>query len=141
MVFCESCGGKLGEKSKFCGSCGASLDAGSEGSFQAIKETAPVQTTFEAKCSILSQVWVEMRDEEEFAQFMNYGDLGIPLAYAIHNDIIESTPEAQKFVDEVFELLLGILGMDEDTGFTNLDELLFEDEDLDTESDEDEDED
>ena len=81
-------------------------------------------TTFENKCGILSQVWLDFRDDENFTDFMSYGDLGLPLAYAIDNGIVKNTPEAQNFIDEVFELLLGILGIDEDTGFDNLDELL-----------------
>jgi hypothetical protein len=59
---------------------------------------------------------------------MSYGDLGLPLAYAIDSGIVKNTPEAQNFIEEVFELLLGILGIDEDTGFETLDDILFEDE-------------
>ena len=86
------------------------------------------ETTYENKCSILAQVWLEFRDDENFSQFMNYGDLGLPLAYAIDNSIVKNTPEAQTFIEEVFDLLLGILGMGEDTGFETLDDILFEDE-------------
>lgn len=86
------------------------------------------ETTFENKCSILSQVWLEFRDDENFSQFMSYGDLGLPLAYAIDSGIVKNTDEAQNFIEEVFELLLGILGIDEDTGFETLDDILFEDE-------------
>lgn len=85
------------------------------------------ETTFENKCSILSQVWIEFRDDQNFAQFMSYGDLGLPLAYAIDNSIVAPTADAETFVNEVFELLLGILGIDEDTGFETLDDILFED--------------
>jgi hypothetical protein len=59
---------------------------------------------------------------------MSYGDLGLPLAYAIDNKIVSNTDEAQGFIEEVFELLLGILGVEEDTGFETLDDILFEDE-------------
>ena len=86
------------------------------------------ETTFENKCSILSQVWLEFRDDENFQQFMSYGDLGLPLAYAIDSNIVKNTAEAQTFIEEVFELLLGILAIDEDTGFETLDDILFQDE-------------
>ena len=86
------------------------------------------ETTYENKCGILSQVWLEFRDDENFSQFMSYGDLGLPLAYAIDNKIVKNTPEAQTFIEEVFDLLLGILGVEEDTGFEVLDDILFEDE-------------
>jgi hypothetical protein len=124
MTFCETCGGEVGEKSKYCGLCGAPRLFSAGVASRGDREPAPVVTTFAAKCSILSQIWVEMRDLEQFADFMSFGDLGIPLAHAIHNGIVEPTPEATKFIDEVFEVLLGILGVDEDQGFANLDALL-----------------
>jgi hypothetical protein len=85
------------------------------------------ETTYDNKCAILSQVWLDFRDDENFAQFMSYGDLGLPLAYAIDAGIIGNTPEAETLVVEVFDLLLGILGVEEDTGFDTLDDILFED--------------
>jgi hypothetical protein len=95
------------------------------------------ETSYSNKCAILSQVWLEFRDDENFKEFMSYGDLGLPLAYAIDNGVVKNTDEAQKFVEEVFELLLGILGLDEDTGFDNLDELLgFTADDIEDDEDE-----
>jgi len=51
-------------------------------------------------------------------------DLGLPLAYAIDNDIVKSTEMAQRFVEETFDLLLASLNV-EDTGFDGLDALLL----------------
>jgi hypothetical protein len=82
----------------------------------------------------LYQVWTEKRDEELFADFIKYGDLGIPLAYAIHERIIEATPEAKKFIDDVFEVLVGLSGAGEDIGFEDLQDLL-DSGDLDFDSD------
>jgi hypothetical protein len=48
----------------------------------------------------------------------------LPLAYAIANDIVKTTPTATKFIEETFELLLIGLGVEEDTGFEVLDDLL-----------------
>jgi hypothetical protein len=133
MAFCESCGSKLGEKSKFCGSCGSARDASSNGSIKSKETPSPVETTFESKCQILHQVWTEKRDEALFADFIKYGDLGIPLAYAIHERIIEATPEAKEFIDDVFDVLVGFSGAGEDTGFEDLQDLLDSgDEDFDS---------
>jgi hypothetical protein len=81
------------------------------------------QTAYENKLSILSELWLNYRDQEEFQDFIEYNDLGLPLAYAIHGRIVESTEMAEKFISETFDLLLAGLGM-EDEGFETLDDVL-----------------
>jgi hypothetical protein len=82
------------------------------------------ETTFEDKASILADLWLNYRQDTEFADFIEYNDIGLPLAYAIANDIVKTTPTATKFIEETFELLLIGLGVEEDTGFEVLDDLL-----------------
>jgi hypothetical protein len=79
-------------------------------------------TPFSSKCEMLGELWMKYRQEEEFEDFIEYNDLGLPIAYAISNDIVKSTPMAEQFVSETFDLLLAALEM-EDTGWENLDEL------------------
>ena len=83
-------------------------------------------TLYEDKLAILSDLWLNYRRDEEFADFIEYNDLGLPLAYAISESIVESTEIAARFVEETFELLLEGLDVDEDTGFETLDDLLAE---------------
>lgn len=85
--------------------------------------TEQISTPFSNKAEILADLWLNYRADEEFQDFVEYNDLGLPLAYAIANDIVSSTPTAEKFVNETFELLLAGLEV-EDTGFDNLDDLL-----------------
>ena len=80
-------------------------------------------TNYTDKCSILAELWLNYRSDEEFQEFIEYNDLGLPLAYAIDNSIVKSTEMAQRFVEETFDLFLASLSV-EDTGFDNLDELL-----------------
>jgi hypothetical protein len=80
-------------------------------------------TPFSSKCEILGELWLKYRSEEEFEDFLDYNDLGLPIAYAIANDIVKSTDLAKAFVEETFDLLLTSLGV-EDEGWENLDELL-----------------
>jgi len=81
-------------------------------------------TKFKHKCNILADIWLNYRNDEELDDFIEYNDLGLPLAYAIAEGIVESTPLAKTFVEETFDLLLSGLDMEEDTGFKNLDEIL-----------------
>jgi hypothetical protein len=80
-------------------------------------------TSYTDKCSILAELWLNYRSDEEFQDFIEYNDLGLPLAYAIDNDIVKSSEMAQKFVEETFDLFIASLET-EDTGFESLDELL-----------------
>lgn len=81
------------------------------------------KTSYIDKAVILSELWVNYRNDEEFQDFVEYNDIGLPLAYAIANNIVESTEIAKNFIEETFALLLTGLEV-EDTGFESLDELL-----------------
>ena len=81
-------------------------------------------TNYTDKCAILAEVWLNYRSDEQFHDFIEYNDLGLPLAYAIDSDIVKSTEMAQRFIEETFDLLLASLKV-EDTGFENLDSLLM----------------
>lgn len=80
-------------------------------------------TNYPNKCSILAELWLNYRSDEDFQDFIEYNDLGLPLAYAIDNDIVKSSEMARRFVEETFDLFMASLET-EDTGFENLDELL-----------------
>lgn len=82
-------------------------------------------TTFSNKTIILADLWLNYRDDENFKDFIEYNDIGLPLAYCLANSIVDSNPIADKFIEETFDLLLSGLGV-EDTGFELLDDL-FED--------------
>jgi len=80
-------------------------------------------TTFENKCSILSDLWLNYRDDDNFEDFIQYNDMGLPLAYALSEEIVKGTELSTKFIDETFDLLLTGLGVD-DIGFEDLEDLL-----------------
>ncbi len=80
-------------------------------------------THFSNKCEILGELWLKYRSEEEFEDFLDYNDLGLPIAYAIANDIVKPLDLAKSFVEETFDLLLVALGI-EDEGWDNLDQML-----------------
>jgi hypothetical protein len=90
-------------------------------------------TTFENKCLILSDIWLNYRNDEQFEDFIQYNDMGLPLAYAIAEEIVKTTETANKFVEETFDLLLAGLGAD-DEGWLSLDDLLISTNDIAPES-------
>jgi hypothetical protein len=84
----------------------------------------PIQNTpYSNRLNILSELWLNYRNEEEFKDFFEYNDLGLPLAYVIDNAIVESSEIAERFVNETFDILLAGLDV-EDNGYDSLDDLL-----------------
>lgn len=81
-----------------------------------------MQTSFEAKCDILSKIWTDYQEDKEFEDFIEYNDIGLPLAYFISEGIAAGTALSETYVGETFELLLAALSV-EDTGFKTLDEI------------------
>jgi hypothetical protein len=63
------------------------------------------------------------RQDEEFRDFIEYNDLGLPLAYAIAENVVAVSDKAKLFIEETFDVLLAGLEID-DTGFETLDEVL-----------------
>ncbi len=86
------------------------------------------ETTFDNKTQILADLWLNYKGDTEFADFIEYNDLGLPLAYAISAGIVPATDRAREFVEETFALLLAGMDITEDTGFESLDDLLQLDE-------------
>ncbi len=68
-------------------------------------------------------MWMDYRGDVEFQDFIEYNDLGLPLAYAISEGIVEKTEIASNFINEAFDILLAALGV-EDTGFESLEDML-----------------
>ena len=89
-----------------------------------MEQNSESKTTFEDRCNILSEIWLNYRADAEFDDFIQYNDLGLPLAYLIASGVIEAkTDQAKSFVNETFELLLAAVEV-EDTGFETLDNIL-----------------
>lgn len=80
-------------------------------------------TSFKIKCEILADLWMNYRMDEEFKDFIEYNDIGLPISYALANSIVLPTEMAHQFVNETFDLLLSGLGI-EDEGFESLDDIL-----------------
>jgi hypothetical protein len=81
-------------------------------------------TTFENQCLILAELWVSRRKDPIFTEFVEYNDMGLPLAYGVAEEFVHVNDIVKGFIEETFSLLLTGLGIEEDTGFYVLDELL-----------------
>jgi hypothetical protein len=73
-------------------------------------------TPFSKKCEILNDLFLYHSDEEEWEGFDELCNIGLPLAYLIHEGIVKTTPRANLIIDETWGIMLGWMGI-EDTGF------------------------
>ena len=75
------------------------------------------------KVSILAELWMNYRDQEQLEDFVSYNDLGLPLAYFIHNDLVTISTQAEMYIHETYSLLLAALEIEDDS-YESLDQLL-----------------
>jgi hypothetical protein len=83
-------------------------------------------TSFENKTRILGQLWINFKTEDEWSDFFEYNDMGLPLAFAFTEGIVNHTNTLEQYINETWFLFLEGLET-EDTGFGDLSELLQED--------------
>jgi len=90
--------------------------------------TENTNTPFDKRCEILADLWMNYRDDENFKEFIEYCDLALPLAYAIHGEIITvevGNTQPNDFIEEAWNILVAGFRK-EDTGFNSLDEIMEE---------------
>lgn len=82
-------------------------------------------TSFENVCDILAEVWL-LREEIEYADFFDFNLLGVTLAYAYSEELVdELSPDATDLVEEAFDAFLDEREVD-DLGFESLEQILKE---------------
>ena len=79
--------------------------------------------TFQNKITILSELWMNYRDDDELQDFIEYNDLGLPLAYFLMNEIVLPTEQAEIYINETYDLFVASLTV-EDREWESLDEML-----------------
>ena len=75
------------------------------------------------KITILAELWMNYRDDDELQDFIEYNDLGLPMAYLLMNEIVSPTEQSAIYINETYDLFLGALGIP-DKEWESLDEML-----------------
>lgn len=79
---------------------------------------------FFRKCEILGDLWLNYRGDEQFEDFVEYNDLGLPLAYAFTEELAKPTEIAEKYINESYSLLAESLGLSDTEIYGSLDDML-----------------
>ena len=80
-------------------------------------------TDFSNKAGILADLWINFREDEQFSDFIEYNDIGLPLAYYIHTDLVKPNDQAILYVEETFNLLCAALDLDLEGNYETLNEM------------------
>lgn len=83
------------------------------------------KTSFEDRCNILSELWMNYRNDQNFNDFISYNDLGLPLAYAIQTNLVKANKGGIEYINETFDLLLSSLEL-QDNGYVTLDDIFLD---------------
>jgi hypothetical protein len=80
-------------------------------------------TDFTKVCEILGTLYVNYKDDEELQDFIEFNDLGLPLAYLASENLCQVSDDGARYITETWALFLESLGL-EDIGFETLDQML-----------------
>jgi len=69
---------------------------------------------FADKTGALGQLWIEFRGDEDFSDFMEYNDLGLPLSYMVAEGLVsECSPVGEDMIEETFKMFIALLEVTE----------------------------
>ena len=80
-------------------------------------------TSFETMCSILAELWSNYRQDKELEDFIEYNDLGLPIAFLVDSNLVEPSEQAKQYVVETWEIFLAALGVDNDIQWKSLEQI------------------
>ncbi len=80
-------------------------------------------TDFTKVCEILGTLYVNYKDDEELQDFIEFNDLGLPLAYLASENLCQVSDDGARYITETWALFVESLGL-EDIGFETLDQML-----------------
>jgi hypothetical protein len=79
-------------------------------------------TDFRNVCEILGELYANYKEDEDFKDFIDFNDLGLPLAYFASEDLCEVSDDGARYITETWSLFLASMEM-EDTEWQSLDQI------------------
>lgn len=69
---------------------------------------------FADKAGILGQLWIDFREDDNFKAFMEYNDIGVPMAYYLAEGLVTGlTPLGEQYVEESIDMMFKLLDITE----------------------------
>ena len=79
-------------------------------------------TDFTRMCEILGSLYANYKQDDDLKDFIEFNDLGLPLAYLASENLCEVSDDGARYITETWALFVQSLDL-EDTGFETLDQM------------------
>ena len=79
-------------------------------------------TDFTNICEILGSLYANYKDDEDLKDFIEFNDLGLPLAYFVSEGLAEVSDDGARYITETWQLFLASMDI-QDTGWDSLDQI------------------
>ena len=76
------------------------------------------------KIGVLADLYLNYRDEDQFKEFADYNDIGLPIAHLVHTGLCNMNKEAEVYVEETYDLLVSAMGVDPEQDYQTIDDML-----------------
>jgi len=79
-------------------------------------------TDFTNICEILGSLYANYKEDEDLKDFIEFNDLGLPLAYFVSEGLAEVSDDGARYITETWQLFLASMDI-QDTGWDSLDQI------------------
>jgi hypothetical protein len=66
---------------------------------------------------------MDYKSDKYFKDFIEYNDIGLPIAFLVDNQLVEPVELAKQYVYETWDIFLAALEIKEDLGWESLDQV------------------
>lgn len=84
----------------------------------------PHETSLEDKAQIIVEFLQDFRESGEYVEFFDGGNLGIPLAIALIQDMADLTESGLEIFEDTWSQLCDLFGMDEKASYESIEDLM-----------------
>ena len=79
-------------------------------------------TDFTNICEILGSLYANYKEDEDLKDFIEFNDLGLPLAYFVSEGLAEVSDDGARYITETWQLFLASMDL-QDIGWDSLDQM------------------
>jgi hypothetical protein len=76
------------------------------------------------KIAVLADLYLNYRDEEQFKEFADYNDIGLPIAHLVHAGLVTMNKEGEIYIEETYDLLISAMGVDPEGNYETIEDML-----------------
>ena len=80
-------------------------------------------TDFSKVCNILGKLYADFKEDQEFKDFIDFNDLGLPFAYFASESLVEVSDDGARYIMETWALFLAGLNLEDTGGWDSLEDV------------------